>query len=160
MLYAPDALSMDRYVQSAQQTAAAMGIRLTPLPCQSEADLGVAFGQSLARDRGALFISSTGVSFVRRTHVIEFAALHRFPAIYVSKELVAEGGLISYGVKPRAAMVRAATIIDRILKGAKPADIPVEQPTRFELVINLKTAKALGITIPQSLLLRADEVIQ
>jgi putative ABC transport system substrate-binding protein len=85
---------------------------------------------------------------------------NRLPTIYFSEDLPKAGGLVSYGVSPHAIYRRLAYYVDRILKGANPGDLPIEQPTKFELVINLKTAKALGLTIPQSLLLRADEVIQ
>ena len=97
---------------------------------------------------------------LNRKRVIDFAAEHRLPAIYEYANLVHDGGLLSYGPDQRTIFERAAALTDRILKGAKPADLPIEQPTKFELVINLKTAKALGLTIPPSLLGRADEVIQ
>ena len=92
--------------------------------------------------------------------IVEFAAKHRLPAIYGGQEFVNAGGLIAYGVSYPHLYYLAARYVDKILKGAKPADLPVEQPTKFELAINLKTAKALGLTIPQSLLLRADQVIE
>ena len=98
--------------------------------------------------------------FVHRRDIIDLAATHRIAAIYALQVYVEPGGLMSYGVNIPEMQRRAATYVDKILRGAKPADLPVEQPTKFELVINLKTAKALGLTIPQSLLLRADEVIQ
>jgi len=91
---------------------------------------------------------------------VELAAKHRVPAVYAFKEAVDAGGLMSYGTNIPELFRLAATFVDRILKGAKPAEIPVEQPTKFELVINTKTAKALGLTIPRSLLLRADQVIE
>jgi putative ABC transport system substrate-binding protein len=91
---------------------------------------------------------------------VEFAESQHFPAIYETREFSDAGGLMSYGINMSEHYRRGAVYVDRILKGAKPADLPIEQPTKFELVINLKTAKALGLTIPQSLLLRADEVIQ
>jgi len=97
---------------------------------------------------------------LNRKRVIDYAAANRLPAIYEYDQLVREGGLMSYGGDSREAIERAAVLVNRILKGAKPADLPVEQPTKFELVINLKTAKALGMTVPPTLLARADEVIE
>ena len=91
---------------------------------------------------------------------IDFAARNRLPAVYPYRELVEAGGLVSFGPNYAEMHRRAATYVDKILKGAKPADLPVEQPTKFELIINPKSAKALGVTIPQALLLRADEIIQ
>jgi putative ABC transport system substrate-binding protein len=95
-----------------------------------------------------------------RKRIVELASEYRLPAIYFSKEYVDEGGLMSYGVDFDDLFRRAAVYVDRILKGAKPADLPIEQPTKFELVINLKTAKQIGVTIPPSVLARADRVIK
>ncbi len=98
--------------------------------------------------------------YAERTRIAELAAQSRLPGIYGGKEFAEAGGLMTYGIDIHESFRRAATYVDKILKGAKPADLPVEQPNKFELVINLKTAKALGLTIPPSLLQRADEVIQ
>ena len=100
------------------------------------------------------------VFFSDRASVVALAAKHRLPAVYGEREFADAGGLMAYATNYAANFRRAATYVDKILKGAKPGDLPIEQPTRVELVINLKSAKALGITLPQSLLLRADEVIQ
>jgi putative ABC transport system substrate-binding protein len=95
-----------------------------------------------------------------RTRIVDFAAKHRLPSMYPTREFVLSGGLMFYGGSIPEMFQQAAAYVDKILKGAKPADLPVQQPTKFELVINLKTAKALGLTIPQSLLLRAAQVIE
>jgi len=107
-----------------------------------------------------LLVMHQPLTFNHRKRIVRLAAEHRLPAVYGSREAADDGGLIAFGPSMPAIYRRAAAFVDRILKGAKPADLPVEQPTEFELVINLKTAKALGLTIPQSVLLRADEVIQ
>ena len=108
----------------------------------------------------ALFVTSAPSNYANRRLVVDFATRHRLPSIHAYRESVELGGLLEYAADNHDLFRRAAGYIDKILKGAKPADLPVEQPTKFELVINLKTAKALGLTIPQTLLLRADEVIQ
>jgi ABC-type uncharacterized transport system substrate-binding protein len=107
-----------------------------------------------------LLVPSFPRFFTEARQIIELAARHRIPAVYEWASMAADGGLMAYGPTLAELIGRAAAFVDRILKGAKPGDLPIEQPTRFELVINLKTAKALGLTIPQSVLLRADEVIQ
>ena len=108
----------------------------------------------------ALLVFAHAFAFVHRDRIIELAARQRLPTMYGWREFVDVGGLMSYGPNVNAILRRAAGYVDRILKGAKPGDLPIEQPTKFELVINLKTAKTLGLTIPQSLLQRADQVIE
>ena len=133
-------------------------MQLVPAAVQNPDDFDAAFkavrgADGLLQLDGALFTT-------HRTRLVELAVRSRMPAIYGYREMVEAGGLMSYGVDFPDVFRRAATHVDKILKGAKPADLPVEQPTKFELVINLKTAKALGLTIPPSLQLRADHVIE
>jgi putative tryptophan/tyrosine transport system substrate-binding protein len=123
-------------------------------------DLARAFDLAVAEHADALVVGNDTVTHANRSQVVELAAKHRLPAVYLAREIVDAGGLMTYGVSYPDLYHRAATFVDKILKGTKPADLPVEQPTKFELVFNLKTAKAIGLTIPESLLLRADEVIE
>jgi putative tryptophan/tyrosine transport system substrate-binding protein len=114
-----------------------------------------------ARERpDAMVVYTTPITYSHRMQIVEFAARRRMPVMYSAREFVDAGGLMSYGPNFQALFRRAASYVDRIVKGAKPGDLPIEQPTKFELVINLKTAKALGLTIPPSLLARADQVIE
>ena len=116
---------------------------------------------AITRERpDALIMTADPLHRLHVGRIIEFAARSRLPAMYQLREHVGTGGLMSYGTSLPELFRRAATFVDKILKGAKPADLPIEQPTRFELVINLKTAKTLGLTIPPSVLARADEVIE
>jgi putative tryptophan/tyrosine transport system substrate-binding protein len=108
----------------------------------------------------ALLVANDPIITNSRAQVYEWAERLRLPAVYGFPGYAKEGGLIGYGANPEALFRRAATYVDKILKGAKPGDLPIEQPTKFELVVNLKAAKAIGITIPQSVLVRADEVIE
>ena len=115
----------------------------------------------MTRERAeALVVLADAIFFAEKSRIVERAASHKLPAIYFYREFVAIGGLMSYGADLNDLFRRAATYVDKILKGAKPADLPVEQPTKFELVVNLKTAQALGLTIPTVILAGADEVIE
>jgi len=149
-----------RYGQEIGIAAArGLGIEVHTFIVRRAGDLAAAFlGMKKNHDQGVV-VMSPAFMFVHRKAVIDLAATHRIPAIYELRIFVEPGGLMSYGVNAFEMERRAAVYMDKILKGAKPADLPVQQPTTFELVINLKTAKALGLTIPQSLLVRADEVI-
>ncbi len=140
--------------------ARSMGIDIQSVEVRKASDLDLALEAVAAARPGALLTLTNGMFLANRTRIVEFTARRRLPAIFPDREFAEAGGLMAYGPSLTANFRRAAAYVDKILKGAKSADLPVEQPTKFELVVNLKTAKALGITIPQSLLLRADEVIQ
>jgi putative tryptophan/tyrosine transport system substrate-binding protein len=147
-------------LRETEAAARAMGLRLQLLEARGPDDLEGAFAAMTRERAGALFVPAD-IIFVRHAQrMAELAARHRLPAMFGFREHVEAGGLMSYAASFAVMFRRAATFVDKMLKGAKPADLPVEQPTKFELVINLKTAKALGISIPQSVLLRADEVIR
>ena len=143
-----------------QAAARALGLRLQSLEVRASGELESAFAAMIKERPGALLVLHELVFFNQRKRIVDLAAQQRVPAMYERREYVDVGGLMSYGVNFRDNFRRAATYVDKILKGAKPADLPVEDPTRFELVINLNTAKALGLTIPQSIFIRADEVIR
>jgi putative ABC transport system substrate-binding protein len=149
-----------RYDQRVAIAARSLGIEVHTFIVRRAGDLAAAFlGMKKNHDQGVV-VTSPAFMFVHRKAVIDLAAAHRIAAIYDLQNFVESGGLMSYGVNIPEMQRRAAVYVDKILKGAKPADLPVEQPTKFDLVINLKTAKTLGLTIPPSLLLRVDEVIQ
>jgi putative tryptophan/tyrosine transport system substrate-binding protein len=142
--------------------ARALGVRLQVVEARGPADFDRAFSDMTRARAGALTVLTSPIfnTPVERGRLVDLAAKTRLPTVYPWREGVDAGGLMSYGPSNAELWRRAATYVDKILKGAKPGDLPVEQPTKFELVINLKTAKALGLTIPPSLLSRADEVIQ
>jgi len=143
-----------------EAAARSLGIRLQPVEARGPERFESAFA-AMARERADALLVGRGSTFlVHRAAIAEYALKGRLPTMTSYRECVEAGGLMAYAVSMSDFIGRAATYVDRILKGAKPADLPVEQPTKFELVINLKTAKALGIAIPQSVLLRADEAIQ
>ena len=147
-------------LKAAEVAARALGVRLQFVEARGPADFDRAFSDMTRARAGALTVLSTPMFVSERRRLVDLAAKNRLPAVYPWREFVDAGGLMSYGPNLADMFRRAATYVDKILKGAKPADLPVEQPTKFELVINLKTAKALGLTIPASVLARADEVIQ
>jgi putative ABC transport system substrate-binding protein len=147
-------------LKEAEVAARALGVRPQFVEARGPADFDRAFSDMTQARAGALTVLPSSMFVNERRRLVDLAAKNRLPAVYPWREFVDAGGLMSYGPNVADLFRRAATYVDKILKGAKPADLPVEQPTKFELVINLKTAKALGLTIPQSLLGRADEVIQ
>jgi ABC-type uncharacterized transport system substrate-binding protein len=136
------------------------GIRPQLLDVRKPADLGPAFDAARVQGADALLVGMDGLTQANRETIVELAREHRLPTIYPGREFVEAGGLIAYGVSYPDLYRRAATYIDKILKGASPADLPIEQPTKFEMSVNLKAAKAIGLRIPESFLVRADEVIE
>src|SRR5262245_47317782 len=145
----------------AEVAGRALGVRLQSVEVQGPADFDRAFSEMTRARVGALIVLPSAPLSVQRRRLVDQAAKNRLPALYISmKECVAAGGLMSYGADSHALYPRIAAYVDKILKGAQPGDLPVEQPTKFELVINRKAAKAIGLTIPPSVLARADEVIE
>jgi putative ABC transport system substrate-binding protein len=147
-------------LKAAEVAARALGVQLQVVEARGPADFDRAFSDMTRARAGALTVL-TGIMFLNeRRRLVDLTARNRLPAVYGGRDFVHAGGLLSYGPNLADLYRRAATYVDKILKGAKPGDLPVEQPTKFELVINLKTAKALGLTIPPALLQRADQVIE
>jgi putative ABC transport system substrate-binding protein len=159
MFWNPDMRGIAEYVQATERAANEMGIKLQSTPVRDVADLDTAVSQARQGNEGLIVLPDV-MMFLQRQRLVALAATHRFPAIYPFLEYIDDGGLMAYGPDQRHLFHRAADYVDRILKGARPGDLPVEQPTKFEFRINLKTAKALGITIPPALLARADQVIE
>jgi putative ABC transport system substrate-binding protein len=147
-------------LQETQRWASALGVRLEPQQFRGPQDFERAFGAIAGKRPDALMTTADVLIASYRTRIVDFAAKHRLLSMYPGREYVDAGGLMFYGGSVPEMYRRAAIYVDKILKGTKPNDLPVEQPTKFDMVINLKSAKALGLTIPQSLLIRADEVIR
>jgi putative ABC transport system substrate-binding protein len=163
LLLKPDAAperTMQGYLKESDAAARALGVQLQVVEAQGPEDFDRAFSDMSEAHADALVVLGTPVFQVARQRLVDLAAKSRLPTVFSYRAFVDAGGLMSYGPSFPDMFRRAATYVDKILNGAKPADLPVEQPTKFELVINLKTAKALGLTVPQSLLARADEVIE
>ena len=157
----PDSQNAPLQLRSAQAAASRLGIELRPLlEIRKPADLEPAFEAAVRARAGAAIRMIDPLVFMLREQTAALSIQHHLPVIYPSREDVEAGGLVSYGTNVPEQYRQAAGLVDKILKGARPADLPVEQPTKFELVINQKSAKALGLTIPQALRLRADEVIE
>ena len=147
-------------LKETEAAARTLGVQLQLVAVRGPDELDGAFSTMTRARADALIVFPSTMLFSERRRIVDLAAKHRLPSMAMAREFVGLGGLIAYGASIPDLIRRGVTYVDKILKGAKPADLPVEQPTKFELVINLKTAKALGLTIPQSLLLRADEVIK
>jgi putative ABC transport system substrate-binding protein len=160
VLWDPENSAARQEWKESQEPARHLGLRLFSLEVSRTDQYGGAFDKAAKAPCGALVVLSNALAFTNRQQIVDLAAKHRLPSIYFRKDFVAFGGLMSYGLDQSERYKRVAALVDKILKGAKPADIPVEQPTKFELVINLKTAKQIGLTIPPNVLARADRVIR
>ena len=147
-------------LKRAEVAARVLGMRLQFVEARGPNDFDNAFSEMTRARSGAVTVVGSVMFFNERRRLVALAAKNRLPAVYPVREFVEAGGLMTYAANLTEQFRRAATYVDKILKGAKPVDLPVEQPTKFELVINMKTAKALGLTIPQTLLLRADQLIE
>ena len=159
LLTNPNNPSSARFLREAEVAAQALGVRLQTLEARNPPEIDTAFAAMTRERAGALLMLPEPIFLYQRRQIAELAVKRRLPSIYGAMEYAETGGLMAYSANYRDVWRRAATFVDKILKGAKPADLPVAQPTKFELVINLRTAKAIGLTISPSLLQRADQII-
>lgn len=160
VVWNPDYAGMRARFQEARGAAPVVGVNVESLEVRDPATLDRAFERLRSEPADGLVVLVDPLTRSQRFRIVEFAARERLPAIYETSIFVEAGGLMSYGPNPDEMLRRAASYVDRILRGAKPADLPIEQPEKFDLVINLKTAKALGITIPAALIVQADRLIE
>jgi putative ABC transport system substrate-binding protein len=160
LLVNPEGMNAEGVIREVQDAARTKGLQLHIWKAGSETEIDAAFPALVERHADALIVSANPLFDTHREQLLALAARHSVPAIYAWREFPTAGGLISYGASLRDVNRQLGIYAGKILKGARPADLPVQQPTIFELVINLKTAKALGLTVPQSILARADEVIE
>jgi putative ABC transport system substrate-binding protein len=160
MMFNPDTFPASTYVPSVE--AAAPSLKVVPIaaPVHSDAEIEAAIIALGREPGGGLVVMPDVFMIVHRASIILVAARNNVPAVYAQSYYARDGGLLSYGPDQVDSFRRAATYVDRVLRGEKPGDLPVQFPTKFEMAVNLKTAKALGLTVPQSILLRADEVIE
>jgi putative ABC transport system substrate-binding protein len=160
LLWNPDNPGSAPQLRQAETAARALGVQLQPLTARVPQEIDSAFAAMTGELADAVLIFADGLFTNQRRQIAELAAQRRLPSVYGVGEYAEAGGLMTYSANYLDLERRAATFVDKILKGAKPADLPVEQPTKFDLIINLKTAKALGLTVPSGILLQATEVIQ
>jgi putative ABC transport system substrate-binding protein len=160
VLLDPDNPSQIQYLQGVEAAAQTFGVQVTRADVRNAADIEVAINDFAQQPNGALVVAPTAVTLLHRDLIIALAARHRLPAVYPYRHFAASGGFISYGVDLAEQYRQAAGYVDRILRGANPGELPIQLSSKFELVVNLKTAKALGLTIPEPFLQRADEVIE
>ena len=160
LLANPKTTPYEYFLRAAEAAAAPLAIELVPGRTETAADIERAIVSFARIPNGGLVLPPDSTTILRRDFIIELAARHRLPAVYSANYFVAAGGLMSYGIDQVDMFRRAASYVDRILRGDKPADLPVQAPTRYEAAVNLKTAKALDLTVPAGLLLAADEVIE
>ena len=160
LLVNPNQASTERQIKDVQEAGGTKGVQLRILRADTESDIDLAFASLIQLQADALLVGSDPFLFSRRAQLVALAARHAVPAIYEWREFAAAGGLISYGTSILGVYRQVGAYVGRVLAGEKPADLPVQQPTKFELVVNLKTAKALGLTVPPLILARATEVIE
>jgi ABC-type uncharacterized transport system substrate-binding protein len=160
LLVNPNGPEAEPTIRDAEMAARAKGVQLAIVKAGTESEIDAAFASLVQLHADALLVGNDPFYLSRREQLVALAARHAVPVSYFFRDFAAAGGLISYGPNLTSIYRQVGIYVGKILKGAKPADLPVEQPTKFELVINLKTAKALGLTVPPSILARADEVIE
>jgi putative ABC transport system substrate-binding protein len=160
MLWNRDDLGMSLRYEASASAARSLGVTVQPLGVREPDDFDGVFEAMNREPPDAILMVSDSLTVLNRKRVFDYAAAKRLPAIYEFDSLVRDGGLMSYGADLKESFERAAALVDRIFKGAKPSDLPFEQPTRYLFVINLKTAKAIGLDIPPTLLARADETVE
>ena len=160
LLVNPNSPISQRIIENMQEAASAKGLQLDILMASTESEIDAAFETLVQQHTGALVVGGDTFFANRLDQIVALAVHHAVPAVYELREAVAAGGLISYGPSRSGSWHQVGTYVGKILKGAKPADLPVQQPTTFELVVNLNTAKALGLTVPQTILQLADEVVE
>jgi putative ABC transport system substrate-binding protein len=160
IMFNPELIPVSAFIPSFETAARSLKVVPITASVRSDAEIETAIIALGREPGGGLVVTADAFMVARRAPIISAAARNNVPAVYVASQFVRDGGLLSYGQDPADVVRRAATYVDRILRGAKPGDLPVQFPTKFEMVVNLKTAKALGLTVPQSILLRADEVIE